>query len=322
MELTKLAAGPEFDLIRSFASQASLTHPLVRVGPGDDCAVVGDLAISTDASVENVHFRRDWLSAEEIGWRAVAAALSDLAAMAAAPVGVLTSLVLTQKDHGSFAQDIMQGAIAAAESVGASLLGGDTTAGAALMLDVVVVGRVEQPVLRAGARPGDEVWVTGRLGGAAAAVAAFERGVLPASAARARYAHILPRVEAARWLQQHVQPTAMIDISDGLYGDAAHLAAASECRVTLEAARIPIDHQAGATFESATTGGEDYELCFTASAGAVEPLRERFQRQFDLPLTCVGAVSSGAGVWERAADGNVRAIEQAAGYQHFKDDGH
>jgi thiamine-monophosphate kinase len=318
MELSKLAGGPEFDLIRAVAAQASLAHPLVRVGPGDDCALVGDLAISTDACVEDVHFRRAWLSADEIGGRAVAAALSDLAAVAAEPVGVLITLIVPQQDRGGFVQAVMRGAITAAESAGAALLGGDTTAGPIFMLDVVAVGRTSDAVLRSGARAGDEVWVTGTLGGAAAAVAAWERGSQPDPAARARYARVQPRIAAARWLQEQLRPTAMIDISDGLYGDVAHIAAASDCMILVDASAVPVDLVAGATYEQAVSGGEDYELCFTAPAGVVEGARARFEAELNLPLTRVGVVASGSGVLERAADGTIRPIERG-GYQHFKD---
>ena len=318
MELSKLAAGPEFDLIRAVAAQASLQHPLVRVGPGDDCALIGELAISTDASVENVHFRRDWLTPEEIGWRAVGAALSDLAAVAAEPVGILITLILPQPDRDEFVLAVMRGGIAAAEAVGAALIGGDTTAGAVFALDVVAIGKTADPVLRSGARAGDEVWVTGTLGGAAAAVASWRRGGQPHPAARARYARVLPRIAAARWLHEQVRPHALIDISDGLYGDVAHIAAASGCSIVVDAAAIPIDQTAGATFEHATSGGEDYELCFAASAGTVERVRAQFEAEFEIRLTRVGSVASGSGIVERAADGTTRAV-QRGGYQHFKD---
>ena len=319
MELSKLAAGPEFDLIRALAAQASVTHPLVRVGPGDDCAIVGEIALSTDASVEDVHFRRAWLTPEEIGWRAMSAALSDLAAVAAEPVGVLITMVLSQRDRSDFIQPVMQGAIDAAEAVAAMLLGGDTAAGPVLTLDVVAVGRTAHPVLRSGARPGDEIWVTGALGGAAAAVRAWQREAQPNAAARARYARPLPRIAAARWLHEHAHPTAMIDLSDGLYGDVAHIAAASGCGVVMAADAVPIDRAAGAAFDEAVSGGEDYELCFTAPPGIMERLRARFEAQLTLPLTQVGIVVPGAGVQERAADGSTRRVERA-GYQHFRDE--
>jgi thiamine-monophosphate kinase len=110
----------------------------------------------------------------------------------------------------------------------------------------------------------------------------------------------------------------MIDLSDGLYGDVAHLSAASGCCITLDTESIPVDAEAGATFEQAVGGGDDYELCFTAHAGQVERQREQFEQQFSLALTRIGDVTAGHGVFERSADGGTREVERA-GYQHFKD---
>ncbi len=319
LEVSNLAPGPEFDFIRMVARQGQHRHPLVRVGPGDDCAILGDFAISVDASVENVHFRREWLTAEEIGWRAAAAALSDLAAVAAEPVAELVSIVFPARDRGIFAESVMRGATAAADAIGATLIGGDVAAGELLMLDVVVIGKALEPVLRSGAKSGDEVWVTGKLGGAAAAVHAWQSGGTPPPAARLRYAYPHPRIEPARWLHERRALTAMIDLSDGLYGDAAHLSAASGCRIILDTASIPVDVPAGATFDQAVGGGDDFELCFTAHAGVVEPLRERFEQEFSLNLTRIGQVAAGAGVFERSPGGETHEVKRA-GYQHFKGD--
>ena len=316
--MSNLAKGPEFDFIRMVARQSQRRHPLVRLGPGDDCAILGDFAISTDACVENVHFRREWINAEEIGWRATGAALSDLAAVAAEPVAILVSIVFPERDRSGFAEFVMRGATSAADAFGATLIGGDVAAGEQLMIDVVAIGTIGEPVLRSGARPGDSVWVTGRLGGAAAAVHAWENQIPVTPEARRRYAHPYPQIAAALWLREQVTLTAMIDLSDGLYGDAAHLAAASGCRIDLDAHSIPIDAGSGATFEHAVGGGDDYELCFTAPAGQVEQVRARFEAEFSMPLTRVGDVSAGDGVFERAPNGTSRAVERE-GYQHFKE---
>jgi thiamine-monophosphate kinase len=318
--LSHLAPGPEFDFIRMVARQSQRRHPLVRVGPGDDCAVLGDFAISTDASVENTHFRREWLTGEESGWRAASAALSDLAAMAAEPVAILVSIVFPAGDRGGFAELVMHGATAAADAVGATLIGGDVAAGELLVIDVIVIGKVDEPVLRSGAKPDDEVWVTGRLGGAAAAVHAWLTQQPVKAEARRRYAHPYPQITTARWLRERVTITAMIDLSDGLYGDAAHLAAASGCRIDIDTAEIPVDEASGATLEQAATGGDDYELCFTAPPGQVQRVKAEFEAAFSMPLTRVGRVSGGAGVFARAADGTALPVERA-GYQHFKGSG-
>ncbi|HSU12688.1 thiamine-phosphate kinase [Longimicrobium sp.] len=324
-----LAPGAEFDLIRRFLPRHAHARPDVRVGAGDDCAVVaGDgIALSCDMSVEGVHFRRDWLSLKEIGCRATAAALSDLAAVAARPVGILVSLALPEADAGMHAVQVMEGARRAAESAGGVLLGGDVTrAPAHLAIDVTAVGEAPHPVLRSGAAMGDEVWVTGELGAAGLFVEQMLAGAEPDAAARKRYAGPEPRLREARWLAERGFPTAMIDLSDGLAGDAAHLSAASGVAVLLAPELIPIHpavlrHAASAedALRLALAGGEDYELCFTAALGALEPFAHEFQREFGIRLTCVGRAGGGDGVWWTDAEGN-RTPLGLQGYQHFREE--
>src|SRR5688572_11312552 len=149
--MSHLGPGPEFDLIRRFLPGATKPRPDVLVGPGDDCAVVmGEgIALSCDMSVEGVHFRRDWLTPYQIGYRAAAAALSDLAAVAARPIGALVSLSIPQEDAGEFAVELMRGAREVIESFGGVLLGGDTTRSpSGVTIDVCVVGEARDPVLR------------------------------------------------------------------------------------------------------------------------------------------------------------------------------
>jgi thiamine-monophosphate kinase len=323
-----LAAGAEFDLIRRFLPRHPANRPDVRVGPGDDCAlIVGDgIALSTDLSVEGVHFRRDWLSLREIGGRAAAAALSDLAAVAARPIGVLVSLALPAADAGAHAVQVMEGVRRAADQAGAALLGGDLarTTGP-LGSDVTAGGETTRPVLRSGAAVGDEVWVTGELGASALYVSRMLAREEPEAAARERYAAPVPRVREARWLAERALPTAMIDLSDGLAGDAAHLSAASGAAVMLVAELIPI-HPAvrrcapspGEALRLALTGGEDYELCFTARLGAVEPNCREFEEVFQVRLTCVGRMGGGDGVWWTDPEGH-RTPLGVKGYQHFEE---
>jgi thiamine-monophosphate kinase len=322
----RLAPGPEFDLIRRFlaAGAAEGTRADVRVGPGDDCAVVAGngIALSSDMSVEGVHFRRDWLSAPEIGWRAAAAALSDLAAVAARPIGILVSLAAPPADAGEFAAQVMAGCREAAEFAGGALLGGDLTRSPGpLVVDVTVVGEAPRPVLRTGAHFGDELWVTGELGGAAACVHALLAGKTPDPAARERFARPVPRVREALWLLGRGLPRAMVDLSDGLAGDAAHLAAASGVAVMLSPALIPVhpaarERSRTATLKRALGGGEDYELCFAAAVGAVEPHVPAFERAFGVRLSCVGRLGGGDGVWFVDAEGR-RTPTGIDGWQHF-----
>jgi thiamine-monophosphate kinase len=322
-----LAAGAEFDLIRGFfAGGVPASRPDVRVGVGDDCAVVvgNGIALSCDMSVEGVHFRRDWLDDREVGYRAAAAALSDLAAVAARPIGVLVALALPDGYGRTIAQAVMEGVASAAARVGAAILGGDVsrTAGP-LVVDVTAVGEAAEPVLRGGARPGDEVWVTGELGGAAAAVTALARGDAPEPALRERFAAPSARTREALWLRERGVLRAAIDLSDGLAGDAAHIAAASGVAIVLDREAIPV-HPAvrrvaaspDEAFRLALGGGEDYELCFAAARGTVEPLAPEFEREFDLRLVRVGWVEAGEGIFVRSAVG--RESIGFGGYQHFE----
>lgn len=322
----RLGRGAEFDLIRRFFARSpdddAPPGPAgVLLGPGDDCAIVDGLALGVDMVVEGVHFRREWLSSREIGWRAAAAALSDLAAMAAEPVGVLASLALRAEEAGDAGVQVAVGIREAAEHVGAVVLGGDLArTHGPLVVDVVVVGRAGAPVRREGARPGNELWVTGALGGAGAAVRAWARDVEPAAAAREAFARPVPRTREALWLAERGLPRAMIDLSDGLAGDAGHLAAAGDLAVVLEAAAVPIHPAARGepdALELALGGGEDYELCFAAAAGAVQPHATEFEDRFGLALTRVGMVRAGSGLYLRDAGGGETPL-RVKGYGHFE----
>jgi thiamine-monophosphate kinase len=277
----------------------------IRVGPGDDCLVLEEgLVISVDLSIEDVHFRREWISMEEAGWRAAAAALSDLAAMAAEPVGVLVSMAVPEGEVDDTAPALQRGAEQACEGVGARILGGDLSRSPGpVILDVAVLGRNESPLLRGGSLPGDEVWVTGWLGRAGAAVEAWKRGVEPPSSFRAAFARPEPRVRELLWLAAHGDLHAGIDVSDGLAGDSGHLAAASGVAVTLDPDGLPIPPDLEEYYASpeeclhiALRGGEDYEVCVTAPPGALGPLASRFEEEFGIPLSRVGEVEEGMGV--------------------------
>jgi thiamine-monophosphate kinase len=319
-----LADGPEFDRIRSLLAHAPTPGgTTVRIGPGDDAAVLDDgTVLSIDMAVEDVHFRRSWLSFEEIGYRSAAAALSDLAAMAALPVGVLASFALPSADSEAGA-DLMRGVATAATVVGAVVLGGDLTRSpAGVVVDIAVIGRADAPVGRAGARAGDEIWVSGELGAAAAAVHAWRAGDTPTPAARAAFARPRPRSREARWLARRVPLRALIDVSDGLAGDAAHIAAASGVRITVDEAAVPVAAcvssavtDADEALRLALSGGDDYELLFAAPAGSVDEHVDAFMNEFAIKLTRIGGVEQGSGLVLRSASGSERRL---SGYQHFE----
>jgi thiamine-monophosphate kinase len=317
-----LGPGLEFDLIRRFLEQSAAPGPEVVLGPGDDCAVIAAprVAISVDLALEGVHFRREWLAPEEIGYRAAAASLSDLAAMAAAPIGVLASLAVPPADLPELAVALMAGVREAVEGCGGTLLGGDLVrSDGPIVLDIVALGSAALLVPRSGARPGDELWVSGELGAAAAAVAAWLAGAEPDPEARRAFARPRPRIREARWLAERGALHALLDISDGIAGDLRHLAAASAVGILAEESRIPVHPAAARTgrgLELALGGGEDYELCFAAPAGVVQSLAGEFSATFELALHRIGEVREGDEVMLRRADGTVERLE-SGGFEHF-----
>jgi len=320
----RLGPGAEFDLIRRFLDPKAECPAEVRVGPGDDAAVLeGGWVISTDLSVEDVHFRRSWITDSEVGYRAAAAAISDIAAMAATPVALLVSIA-APRGGAVDVEAVHAGVSAAAEAVGASVIGGDLSRSPGpLMLDVVALGRTAWPVQRDGAEPGDHVWVTGSLGASAAAVRAWEAGEEPAPALRAAFVSPMPRVAAACCLVEHEIVDALIDVSDGLAGDVGHIAAASGVQVTIEVERVPVAEAAvdalgiDNALELALHGGEDYELCFITDPGVVDPAY--FLARHGLRVTRVGTVSEGEGVWLQSADGERREAHRR-GFDHWDRD--
>ena len=324
MTVKRSALGPggEFDLIRRFvASGDQGGEGVAHVGPGDDAAVLRDgWVVTADLSVEDIHFRRAWMDDREVGYRAAVVALSDLAAMAATPVAVLVSLA-APRDPGVDLEAVNRGVAEAAREVGAQVVGGDLTRSPGpLFIDVMALGRTAWPVQRDGAEPGDQVWVTGSLGASAAAVRLWEDGEEPPEALRTAWVRPPSRVEAARCLVEQEVVDALIDLSDGLAGDAAHLAAASGVRIVLEADAIPVAPAvvdrfgAAEALELALHGGEDYELCFVTDPGVVDP--DDFLRRYGLHLTRVGHVTEGVGVWLRDEDGEDHRLERG-GFDHW-----
>ena len=326
----QLGPGPEFDLIRSMTSSACAPGDArVRIGPGDDAAVLRpregeDIVVSCDMSVEDVHFRRAWLTWEEVGWRSVAAALSDLAAMGARPLGALIAAALAPELGTEVADSLAAGAGNCLREYDCPLVGGDLSRSTGpAVIDVTVLGSASNPISRAGALPGDELWVTGDLGAAALAAAAWERQLEPDVRARHRFAHPEPRCAEVEWLRTRMDIHAAIDLSDGLAGDARHMATASEARLLIEAEAIPL-HAALEEFSDrevavriALTGGEDYELLLAAAPGTGDGTRREFESRFDIPLTRVGRVEPGDDVVLLLADGAVGPMPSGA-YDHFE----
>lgn len=301
--------GVEFEAIRRMVERWG---PNAR-GIGDDAAVIpsiGDrsLVVSTDTSVENVHFKREWLTPQEIGYRATAAALSDLAAMAARPLGILVALTVPESWRGDL--DALTDGIgeASAKSV-APVLGGDTTSGSELSLTITVLGTVRDALTRSGARPGDRVYVTGRLGGSITALRDFDSGRMPGEIARQRFAHPVPRILESAWLASK-GATAAIDISDGLAAEADHLASASKVMISLRLEEVPTVEGVSAT--DAIQSGEEYELLITGPSSLDIA---QFKERFGLDLTLIGDVAEGPVGAEITENG--KPVTFPAGYLHF-----
>lgn len=305
-----IGPGKEFDLVREMLA----TWGDRATGIGDDAAVLDvpsgeKLVVSTDVAVIKVHFRDDWISDEEIGFRSTMAALSDVAAMAATPLGVLAGLTVPDawiKRVPALARGIGE----AAALCGTRVIGGDMTSGTELSLAMTALGTSAKPCGRGGARRGDIVYVTGVLGGALAAIKSWEKGMEPEGRLRERYARPRARIDEAIWLARH-GAHAMIDVSDGLGSELQHIAHASRVGIHVDAALIPCAD--GVDWSQASRSGDEYELLITAP---VEIDALEFERRFALPLTRIGEVRS-AGSPSVEADLRGQRVDLNLGHDHF-----
>jgi thiamine-monophosphate kinase len=318
----------------------------VRLGIGDDCAILApprghEIVLTTDLSLERRHFRRDWHPAQSIGHRTLARGLSDLAAMGARPLAAFLSLALPRSaaDDAPWLDGFLDGLLALAAASKTPLAGGDTAESPSdhILADIVLLGSVPsgKALRRSGAKPGDRIFITGTLGGAAAELAGLTHentsgdAARNASAARRKNAdssiehpHLYPqpRLATGQALLRRNLATACIDISDGLSTDLAHLCESSAVAAEIEAARLPLhpltqSQGKEAALASALHGGEDYELLFTASPGTFIP-----RALAGVPLTCIGSiVRAGRGRPQMSLleDGNSKPLEPR-GWEHLQ----
>lgn len=337
----------ELALIEAIRRQAGgASSRILRLGIGDDCAVLRpasgrEICVTTDFSLEGVHFRRDWHPPQSIGHRCLARGLSDLAAMGAEPVAVFLSLALPARLPAEWLRGFLQGFLSLARAHGVPLAGGDTAQSPAagrshrnegkILADIVAIGQLPrgQARLRSGARPGDRIYVTGALGGAAAELLALSKH--PARFRSHTHAppnspHLYPQPRLAIGRKLRSLATSMIDISDGLSTDLAHLCRASGLSALIDETALPIHPVALGLLRSRTPrtpspldlalhGGEDYELLFTASPSVTIPASIA-----GLPIHPIGAMRRGAArrpeILLIAADG-LRMPITPAGWQHF-----
>ncbi len=300
----------ELAMLRAICSRAAnISNVRVTLGIGDDCALLRpgrseELAVTTDLSIAERHFRLDWHPPESVGHRTLARGLSDLAAMGAQPVAAFLSLALQPKlarapgrrTGNGWLDRFLDGFLALAAQHGVALAGGDLAESPLTLADIVLTGVVPrgEALLRSGAEVGDRVCVTGTLGGAAAELAKlaahprrFSRLRSAADLAHHPHPHLYPQPRIAQGLalRRRGLATAALDISDGLSTELAHLAVASGVHIEIDASRIPLGH--GATLDQALHGGEDYELLFTS------PARARLPRAIaGVPITVIGSVAN------------------------------
>jgi len=306
----------------------------VTTGIGDDCGVLRtlprrgqqtDTLVTTDFTLEGTHFRRDWHSAESVGHRCLARGLSDIAAMGGEPVAAFLSLALPRDLPQSWVGRFARSLIGLAERYGVTLAGGDTAESPnGILADIVVVGTVPKgnAVLRSRARPGDHLYVSGELGGSAAAVWIMRKEMLKKSKRKlnpreySRHFFPEPRIELGRVLREKGLASAMIDTSDGLSTDLAHICEESGVGAELREESVPRASVGKPSrkvdLQFALHGGEDYELLFTAPPGKRIP-----SRIAGVPITQIGQITRGRKIFLRNRDG-VGYELRPQGWEHFR----
>jgi thiamine-monophosphate kinase len=333
----KGAPGAEVDLLREIRRRAALSgrRPGLRLGIGDDCAVLGlapgeELAVTTDLSIAGRHFRMDWHPPESVGHRTLARGLSDLASMGARPVAAFLSLGVPREltvTHGrarAWVDGFFDGLFRLAQTHTTPLAGGDLAESPVALADIVLLGAVPagKALLRSGARPGDLLYVTGALGGAAAGLAELEQTAASGRRSRADRLRLTPRLRAHLFpqprvvqglaLQRRRLAAAAIDLSDGLSTDLHHLCAESGVAAVIQQNLLPV--APGASLDQALHGGEDYELLFAARPSIRMP-----RSLTGVPITRIGEVTrrkpSQPPVF-LASSGKVAPLDPR-GWEHF-----
>ena len=307
-------------MIAKLRRAAAARNRAVIAGIGDDCAVLRlpaghELLVTTDFTLEDVHFRRDWHPPEVVGRRCLVRGLSDVAAMGGEPLAAFLSLALPRATSQRWVDRFFKGLLKLAKESKISLAGGDTgQSKRGIQADIVVIGSLPrgQAVLRSGAKPGDSIYVTGTLGASAAAIQKLRHGRIRPSDYPPHF-HPAPRIEVGKWLRSQRLASAMIDISDGLSTDLAHICEESRVGAIIDAEAIP-RAQVGrprqlASLELALHGGDDYELLFTSSKKVPVKLK-------GVDVTRIGEITSGRAISLMESGRPTKLTAQ--GWQHFR----
>jgi thiamine-monophosphate kinase len=310
----------------------SISTAIVSTGIGDDCAVLRlppgrESLVTTDFTLEGIHFRRDWHPPESVGHRCLARGLSDIAAMGGEPVAAFLSLALPRDLPQAWVGRFLRSLISLAEKHGVTLAGGDTAESPnGILADIIVIGSAPKgkSVLRSGARPGDRIFVSGELGGSAAALVqmkARHRMAKPKKKLNPRdyprHFYPEPRIELGRILREKSLASAMIDTSDGLSTDLAHLCEESGVGAELDAALIPRARVGKPVREIdldlALHGGEDYELLFTVRPG------KRVPKQIaGVALTQIGRITRARKILMWIPESLAYDPVELRGWEHFR----
>jgi thiamine-monophosphate kinase len=311
----------EKSIIAAIRSRAK-RRVTVRLGIGDDCAALRippghEALVTTDFSLEGVHFRREWHPPEVVGHRCLTRGLSDLAAMGGRPIAAFLSLALPRNLPQSWIDRFLAGLLRQADAFQTTLAGGDvaqSTGG--ILADVVVVGSAPRgkAIPRSGARPGDRIYVTGQLGGSSAALRLLLSGRKLRPADFPQHFHPQPRVAVGEFLRQKRLASAMIDLSDGLSTDLAHICEESGVGAEILSKSIPLSRKPRrqVDLQFALHGGEDYELLFTA------PRSKRLPTHIaGVPVTQIGHITRGKQVILMNEHG-VGFVLRPQGWEHFK----
>jgi thiamine-monophosphate kinase len=315
----------EFSLIQRYFTRAT---PGAVLGVGDDAALVRvgngmELAISTDMLVSGTHFFPD-ADPYMLGHKALAVNISDMAAMGAQPRWATLALALPSEDD-AWLERFSAGFFALADEFNVELIGGDTTQGP-LNLSITIMGEVPQgkALRRDGAKPGDEIWVSGLVGDAALALAHMQGKVVLSDASFNAVVSTLhcPQPRVALGIALRDIARSAIDVSDGLLADLGHILERSGVAAEIQYFSLPVSVHLRPYLKNmlgkqcALAGGDDYELCFTAPVARHAEL-EKLAVQLDLPLTCIGKIVAGSGCIVQEEDGSEMTIEET-GYDHFK----
>jgi thiamine-monophosphate kinase len=303
--------------------QAATRRSGVTTGIGDDCAVLRvpaghEILVTTDFTLEGIHFRQEWHSPEVVGHRCLTRGLSDIAAMGGTPIAAFLSLAVPRGFSQAWVRRLTRGLLALATQFKVTLAGGDTAESpTGIQADIVVVGSVPRgtAILRSGAQPGDRIYVTGRLGGSSAALAALRTGKKIRPAEFPHHFRPVPRLAVGGFLRERRLASAMIDVSDGLSTDLTHICEESGVGAEILSPAIPRARvgktRAPVDLHNALHGGEDYELLFTAPGNKRAP-----SRISGVEVTLIGRVTRKERLVLVTDRGERRELK-AQGWEHF-----